>query len=275
MSKPKKELASKITESVYNIIGKDYAKYRQADIRIVDLLYSLLNLPSGSVVADIGAGAGSYSLALAHKGYKVKAVEPSAVMRMQSRRTEKVEWISGTAENVPLENDSVNGVVVVLALHHFASLKVAADEMYRICPKGPIVIFTFDPRLSKKLWFENYFPGIWQQAYNIFPPIDSVAQIIASNRNWSVEKIQFPLPSELTDNFMAAGLRTPEVYLDPQIRQGMSGFALANADVVKQGIDRLQNDLNTGVWDKKYGRIRHQDHFDAGYRFLRFTSNKK
>lgn len=76
---------SDIFEPAYNTIGKGYTKHRQADIRIVDLLYSLLNLPNGSVIADIGAGTGNYSLALAHKGYKMKAVEPSIVMRTQSR----------------------------------------------------------------------------------------------------------------------------------------------------------------------------------------------
>lgn len=60
MSKQKKELTSDIAEPAYNTIGKGYSKYRQPDTRIVDLLYSLLNLPSDSVIADIGAGTGNY-----------------------------------------------------------------------------------------------------------------------------------------------------------------------------------------------------------------------
>ncbi len=274
MSKQKKELMSDMVEPTYNTIGKGYTKYRQADIRIVDLLYSLLNLPSGSVVADIGAGAGSYSLALAHKDYKLKAIEPSAVMRMQSRETEKVEWITGTAENVPLENDSVNGVVVVLVLHHFTSLQDAANEMYRICPSGPVVIFSFDPRESAKLWFSNYFPEIWQQTYEVFPPIDTVAQNIASGKDWSIEKVNFPLSYDLTDKFMGAGWRTPEIYLDPLIRQIMSGFTLADTEVVRRGIKCLRNDLKSGEWDNNYGHNRQRCSFDAGYRLLRFISNK-
>lgn len=274
MSKQKKELTSDMVEPTYDTIGKGYTKHRQADIRIVDLFYSLLNLPSGSVIADIGAGTGSYSLALAHKGYKMKAVEPSTVMRMQSCKTEKVEWISGTVENIPLENDSVNGVVVVLALHHFTSLRDAANEMYRICPSGPVVIFTFDPRESAKFWFSDYFPEMWQHAHEICPPIDTVAQTIASGKDWFIEKVNFPLPYDLTDKFIGAGWRTPEIYLDPLIRQSMSGFALADTEVVRRGIKRLRDDLKSGKWDNNYGHIRQRCCFDAGYRFLHFISNK-
>ncbi len=81
MSEQEKELTNDIVEPVYNIIGKGYTKYRQADTRIVDLLHSLLNLPSRSIIAAIGAGTGNYSLALANKGYIVKVIEPSEVMR--------------------------------------------------------------------------------------------------------------------------------------------------------------------------------------------------
>ena len=61
------------------------------------------------------------------------------------------------------------------------------------------------------------------------------------------------------------------MYLDQQIRQSISLFALADTDVVKKGIERLRDDLKTGKWDEKYGHIRQQDYFDAGYRFLKFT----
>lgn len=56
---------------VYDSIGKQYSKTRVPDIRIVNKLIDLLNLPKGSLIADIGAGTGGYSLALAHQGFFV------------------------------------------------------------------------------------------------------------------------------------------------------------------------------------------------------------
>jgi len=117
-----------VTENTgYDTIGVGYKEHRKIDVRILDALNSLLDLPFGSIVADIGAGTGNYSRALADKGYKIKAVEPSSVMRMQSWKSDEVEWLNGFAEDIPLDNDSVAGIIVVLAIHHFKSLKVAAD----------------------------------------------------------------------------------------------------------------------------------------------------
>jgi ubiquinone/menaquinone biosynthesis C-methylase UbiE len=245
-----------MSESDYDEIGIGYKKHRQADPRIADVLHSLLNLPSGSVIADIGAGTGNYSIVLADKGFKIKAIEPSNIMRMQSLQSSKVEGIVGFAEDIPLPNNSVNGVIIILALHHFISLKTASNEIYRICPNGPIVVFTHDPRECADYWFSI------------------VAQNIASGKNWSIEKVSFPLPYDLVDKFTATGWRTPEIYLDPSIRNSMSPFALTDAEAVEYGVKRLQNDLKSGEWDNKYGQIRYQCYLDAGYRFLRFKSNE-
>ncbi len=259
----------------YDTIGIGYTKHRKSDPRIVDALYSLLDLPSGSIIADIGAGTGNYSRALTEKGYKVKAIEPSSVMREQSQDIGNVEWIEGYAENIPLDNSSVDGVVVVLAIHHFTSFKAAADEMYRICPTGPIVIFTCDPRESEEFWFTEYFSGPWQHTFKVFPPIDVVIQDITEGKEWVAEKVNFPLPHDLTDKFMIVGWRTPEIYLDPTFRQGASGFALAAEGDVNRGVQQLRNDIENGDWDRKYGYLKQQGYFDAGFRFLRFKSKNK
>jgi precorrin-6B methylase 2 len=53
---------------LYNSIGKQYNFTRKADPRIVDQIINLLNLPPKSLIADVGAGTGNYSNALAGKG---------------------------------------------------------------------------------------------------------------------------------------------------------------------------------------------------------------
>lgn len=66
-----------MNETIYNNIGKNYSNTRSADPRIVAAIKDSLGLDIGSVIADIGAGTGSYSNALAFSGYKIKAIEPS------------------------------------------------------------------------------------------------------------------------------------------------------------------------------------------------------
>ena len=54
---------------LYDTIGKNYIINRKADTRITTSIIELLDLPVGSLVADIGAGTGNYSNSLADKGY--------------------------------------------------------------------------------------------------------------------------------------------------------------------------------------------------------------
>lgn len=79
--------------ALYDAIGQNYAKTRSSDPRIVAALLKILNSPTGSTVVDIGAGTGSYALALAHQGYRILAVEPSIVMRRQASPHAAIQWV--------------------------------------------------------------------------------------------------------------------------------------------------------------------------------------
>jgi len=261
-----------MNEIIYNSIGTNYNTNRSADTRIINIVQDLLDLPIGSIIADIGAGTGNYSNAFADLGYKVKAVEPSEKMRKQAKANSNVTWISGTAESIPLPDNSVNGVILVLSIHHFSSLHEASTEMRKICPNGPIVVFTLDPREGKEPWFKNYFPEIYEQDFKSFPPIDTVANTIAMNGSWLSEIKPFPLPDDLSDKNMYSAWNEPERYFDAQFRQNTSGLAKADQSLVKAGLEKLKYDLELGVWDEKYGYLREEKEFDAGFRFVRFSS---
>lgn len=262
-----------MNEQVYNSIGVNYKVNRTADHRIVDNILKLLNLPTGAIIADIGSGTGNYANDLADLGFIIRAVEPSQEMRGQATPHFNVQWYPGSAESIPLLENSVDGVIVILALHHFYSIPSAAIEIRRICPKGPIVVFTFDPRQGEKPWFENYFPEVYQKDFISFPPINEVADMIMNEGQGEITIQKFPLPYDLTDKNMYSGWNKPEIYLDPQFRQNVSGLALAPEGVVQKGLDTLKNDLETGKWDEKYGYLRNQMSFDSGFRFIKFRKS--
>src|SRR5205823_12274089 len=133
---------------------------------------------------------------------------------------------------------------------------------------GPIVLFTFDPRAGQLFWLAEYFPGIFQAGYQIFPPIEDVKSMLAGATGLKVTDLAFPLPPNLNDAFLAACWRRPELYLQPEVRAGMSGFMLANQDEVAEGLERLSKDLKDGAWQHKYGQVLTLESFDAGYRFI-------
>ncbi len=256
----------------YDTIGRGYSSHRKADGRLLSRIEGLLDLRRGAVLADIGAGTGNYSNALATRGYKVFAVEPSEEMRRQAQANDRVRFVAGTAEAVPLKGGSVEGIVSTLAIQHFTSVSAAADEMHRICPSGPVVVFTNDPRKGEPFWFADYFPQIYQRLFVTYPTVEGVAGLLASAGGWKTSVHPFPLPSDFSDWNMRSGWNRPEIYLDPKARQSMSGFALAPESAVAPGIERLRLDLESGRWDGKYGHLRKRDCLDLGFVLLKFSA---
>jgi len=254
----------------YDSIGITYNRTRAADPRITAFIRELLDLPQDSIIADIGAGTGNYSQALTRLGYKMIAVEPSEEMRKQALPNIEITWVPGFAESLPLADNLVQGVIVILALHHFKDAGKAFLELARICPSGPVVVLTMDPRLSEEFWLHAYFPEIYQQVKSVFPPLQDIIDLGTGCSGWSNIVRKFPLPCDLVDRVMYSGWNRPEVYLDEQMRQNTSGFALASADSVLRGVEKLQSDLQTGEWDRKYSFLRKLDSYDIGFRFIRF-----
>ena len=210
--------------SIYNSIGLHYSKTRVPDIRIVNKLIDLLNLPKGSIIADIGAGTGGYSVALANKGFLVNAIEPSLVMQKQAVEHPQVKWFTGYAENLPLLDNSVDTVVSILAIHHFSHLPKAFQEMHRIIKNGAIILLTFDIRLAQKIWLYDYFPFLWEDALR-FLPLNEQINLIQSNTKRRVEAIPLLLPYDLSDLFAAAGWKWLRVISSSRSTCGISSFA--------------------------------------------------
>lgn len=179
-----------------------------------------------------------------------------------------MEWLNGSAENIPLPDSSVDGVIAILSFHHFSDPEQALKEMVRIVNNGPIVFFTFDPRQVEEFWLADYFPEIWKQAFDAFPPLERVVELFSKITGFNVKVATFKLPHDLVDCFSAAGWRRPEMYLDPDIRAGMSAFTLADEWVVNKGLQKLKEDLQAGAWEEKYGWLKELNEADLGYRFV-------
>ncbi|MGO9116442.1 MAG: class I SAM-dependent methyltransferase [Desulfomonilaceae bacterium] len=223
--------------TTYDRIGLDYNRHRAAEPSVVRELIRLLGLPAGSVIADIGAGTGNYSNALAEQGYKIQAIEPSEVMRSQALRVPDVHWHAGAAEAIPLPGNSIEGVVCTLALHHFDSVAQATTELRRVCPEGPMVFLTIDPRLGEAFWFTEYFPAIYRKLFSTFPPIGQVCAELTEQSGSTSEISLWLLPQNAVDITMHSGWNRPEIYLNRSHRQNMSGFALASPVEIEPGPD--------------------------------------
>jgi ubiquinone/menaquinone biosynthesis C-methylase UbiE/DNA-binding HxlR family transcriptional regulator len=130
-------------DSVAGRLGKDYVPGKSWK----SLAEALLRLMPPMVIADLGAGDGSFSLLLAQSASKVIAVDSSAKMiefaREQALRHEvkNVDYRLGDMEEIPIDDAAVDLVFFSQSLHHALHPDRAVQEAWRILrPGGRIAI---------------------------------------------------------------------------------------------------------------------------------------
>lgn len=121
---------------------------------------------------------------------------------------------------------------------------------------------------AQSFWLADYFPEVWQAVFDAFPPLSEVAKLIEEVTARMVRIEEFSLPHDLADQFAAAGWRRPEIYLNAEVRAGMSAFRLADQTLLAQQLTRLGEDLQSGEWQRNYGWVKELEEYDAGYRFV-------
>jgi ArsR family transcriptional regulator len=130
-------------DSVAGRLGKDYVPGKSWK----SLAEALLRLMPPMVIADLGAGDGSFSLLLAQNATKVIAIDSSAKMiefaRDQARRhhVKNIDYRLGDMEELPIDNEAVDLVFFSQSLHHALHPQHAIAEAARILrPGGRIAI---------------------------------------------------------------------------------------------------------------------------------------
>jgi ArsR family transcriptional regulator len=130
-------------DSVAGRLGKDYVPGQSWKA----VAEALLRLMPPMVIADLGAGEGTFALLLAQRAKKVIAVDTSAKMievaREQALRhgVKNVEYRLGDMEEVPIRDAHVDLVFFSQSLHHALHPERAVIEAHRILrPGGRIVI---------------------------------------------------------------------------------------------------------------------------------------
>jgi ubiquinone/menaquinone biosynthesis C-methylase UbiE len=256
--------------TIYNKIGNDYNKTREADERIVNRIIKWFPEKDNNLVADIGAGTGNYSLKIAEKRNTVHALEPSEVMQNQKATHKNIAWFAGFAENIPFDDNTYDSVICILASHHFNNLKKSITEMHRILKKdGKLIFFTADPRqIDGQCWLKTYFKPFDQLACNILPEKNELIKLIESIFQDKALIDDFPLPHDLKDGFFYSAWKYPEKYLSKKFRNGISVFSLLSENIVLKTVGKLRGDLESGEWEKKYHHIKELDLYNGGYFFL-------
>jgi SAM-dependent methyltransferase len=236
----------------YDTIGVDYANLHRPDPRIAAMLHQALG--EARSVLNVGAGAGNYE----PEDRDLTALEPSATM-IRQRPAASAPVAQGRAEALPFPDGSFDAVMVSLSVHHWSDQALGLRELRRVT-RGPVVILTFDPA-CRRFWLADYIPELVTLDEDQMPPMEVYAAHLGR-----VEIYPVPIPHDCSDGFLCAYWRRPAAYLDAQIRKAISSF-WAIGDV-SEALAQLDDDLRSGAWEQRYGRLMDQDAMDCGYRLV-------
>lgn len=166
--------------------GTDAARYARGrpdyPAEVDGWLRDALLLGPGKAVVDLGAGTGKFTRRLVATGAQVTAVEPVAAMRIKLIvDLPDVTAIEGSADAIPLPDNSVDAIVCAQAFHWFATA-AALEEMRRVLKPAGRLGLIWNTKDDSVPWvkaavavidpYERDFPrfhtGDWR---NVFPAL--------------------------------------------------------------------------------------------------------
>lgn len=165
----------------YEQVAADYSAARGLTVEGLDgwrralaPYLSGLELPD----VDIGSGAGQFAnLFPAWFGIDVVGIEPSDGMRRQAeaaRTSERVRYLAGDAEHLPLETASCGAAWISTVIHHIPDLPAAAREIRRVlAPGASVLIRSAFPGRTSGISLCRYFP----ETAGVIETFPSIAQV--------------------------------------------------------------------------------------------------
>jgi ubiquinone/menaquinone biosynthesis C-methylase UbiE len=125
--------------SSFGDVAREYAEHRP-DYPAYGIAWALAGCDHDvRDVLDLAAGTGALTRGLVATGHKITAVEPDDQMLAELvKRLPGVPAFSGTAEEIPLPDDSVDAVMVGQAFHWFDQQR-ALTEIARVLRPGGVL----------------------------------------------------------------------------------------------------------------------------------------
>ncbi len=191
----------------------------------IDFLVKTLQIDPTSTVVDLGAGTGKFTKLLTQAKATVIAVEPVEGMRKKFQSLYPgIKILSGTAEDIPMEDNSVDAVIAAQAFHWFNG-PAAVREIHRVLkPNGKIGLI-WNARDESLAWVA--------ELTKIIDPHEGGAPRYKT-MNWKKAFVETNLFSRLQlQHFSYSQVGTVETIVD---RIGSISFISALSEVDKQKV---------------------------------------
>jgi SAM-dependent methyltransferase len=153
-----------------------------------------------------------------------------------------------------------DAALAVLTIHHWADPLAGLAEMVRVARRQ--IVLTFDPAAHCTHWLTDYVPQL-ADIFRSAPAVEAVTDAITATMVQTV-----PLAHDTPDGMTIAYWRRPRAYLDADLRVGGSALQIVHTDALDRGLRRLESDLDSGAWERRYGHLLAIDWMDYGLRLI-------
>ena len=175
--------------------GSDAARWLLGDrlhpggAQLTALLIDALGVGPGALVADVACGPGAGALQIAEQARcRVVGIDLAAV-NVEIARTasaaaglaDRVRFVVGDAEALPLEDASVDGVVCECALCTFPDKPMAAREFERVLRPGGVLALSDMTAEPDRLPGELRSLAAWIACIGDARPLDQLADLLSAH----------------------------------------------------------------------------------------------
>jgi SAM-dependent methyltransferase len=163
------------------------------------------------------------------------------------------------AEALPFADNTFDAAMATMTVHQWRDAARGLRELRRVS-RGPVVVLTADPDRIEQLWVSEYVPSLLTLERRRFPAIDTITSILGEGCMVTT----IAVPFDCVDGFIHAFYGRPEELLDPAVRAAQSAWTFVSEAEIDKGLNRLRVDLDSGVWDERFGLLRRQPDYDDG-----------
>ena len=220
----------------YGNIADVYARNRPANSFVVDELHKGCVLTSNSRVLEVGCGTGSHILMLVQttncQGW---GIDPSEDMMCQEKSSGKVQFVSGTAEELPFEDKFFDFLFSINVIHLVTSTISYFHEAFRVLkPAGTICTVTDSEKIIRnRKPLSQYWPGTISVDIKRYPTITTLKKQMMAVGFADVTETNIQNTSQIED-------------ITPYKEKAFSCLHLISQDEFLRGLARLQEDLKAG-----------------------------
>ena len=215
--------------------AEKYNNYHSGHLLLLEILKMNTKLTPSYKIADIGCGTGNETILMdINFPCRLVGIDSSLPMLgIAMMNSSSVEWKYGYAENIPLENNSVDIITSFFSIHHFKDIDLAFDEFERVLKKnGKVFIFTISHREMINCMEYRFFPDLLAIDINRIPSIEKIKMKL-NFKGFDVHIIEEVYEKRILDKRYYEQVKT----------KYRSGLMLLSDEKFKEGLERVASNI--------------------------------